>query len=103
LNHASGQLALGLVRAGAQSTGGANSSTTAAENKGKTSARRGNTSWVIQSIRSRFGVREAATAAATAATAVSMGSMQAAPGNKHPLRASPAPSSIESSCVLCVV
>ena len=41
-----------------------------------------NTSWIIQSIRSRFGVRGAAKAAAgaaAAATAVSMGSMQGAP------------------------
>lgn len=38
-----------------------------------------NTSWIVQSIRSRFGGRGAATTAAAAAAVASMGSMQAAP------------------------
>ena len=43
-----------------------------------------NTSWIVQSIRTRFGVRGAATAAAAAAAAASMGSMQAAPEGAAP-------------------
>ena len=49
------------------------------EQASKAIFKKSKTSWVVESIRSRFGVRNVATVAAAAAAAASMGSMQAAP------------------------